>query len=218
MPLNIEIVETNRQIEQLILRDIVSELNRVIPTKLKGIDTKVREATFNFIRATTTYNSLVNGELAAHFGIPYIGRQQRIDNIVSAVSNRIEITYKPIRLIAGRFAHGIRFGVLLTNLSEVLGLPDGQILTRKGQVLPWLEWLLVLGDTIEISEYEIKLWPGKGRSGGGIMISDKGGSWRVPPQFSGTLNDNWLTRAFKNNIQSYSSIIEKIIQSELQGI
>jgi len=218
MSIYIDIVETDRQIATLILQDIVKQLNRIIPTKLKSIDTKVRLATFNFIKNTTTYESLVRGELAGHFGIPIRGRQNRIDNIVAAISNRMEISYKPITIQAGRFAHGLRFGVLLQDLSEVLGLPGSKILTEKGQVLPWLDWLLVFGDTIEISEYEIKFQAGKGRSARAIMIADNAGSWRVPPEFSGTLNDNWLTRAFKNNINPYSLIIENIIKSELQGI
>ena len=218
MSIYIDLVETDKQIAQLILQDMVTQLNRIIPTKLKSIDSRVRQATFNFIQNTSTYESLVGGELAGHFGIPIRGRQNRIDNIVAAVSNRMEISYKPIVLRAGRLAHGLRFGVLMTDLSEVLGLPEANILTEKGQILPWLDWLLVLGDTIEISEYEIQFRMGKGRSARAIMIADNAGSWRVPPEFSGTLNDNWLTRAFKNNINAYSSIIENIIKSELQGI
>jgi len=159
-----------------------------------------------------------DGSLAVHFGLPPDGRSQRIDAIVLAVANRMEIEYIPINVHAGKFTNGIKFRVLTRDLSEVINLPEGFITTEKGQVLDWLHWLLTMGDRVIISEYEIRLGYGKGRSGGGIMIADKAGVWRVPPEYSGTMRNNWLTRAFKDNPNVYLSIIEKIIQAELQRI
>jgi hypothetical protein len=95
---------------------------------------------------------------------------------------------------------------------------EGSILTEKGEVLEWLRWLLTFGDRIIISEYQIHLISGKGRSGRGIMVADDASAWRVPPRFSGTIRNNWLTRAFKENSQSFFLIIENIIKQELQRV
>jgi len=214
----IDIVETNQQLEKLMLIEIVKELNKRIPLRMASIDNKIRVATLGFLQTTGTYDSLVNGELAGHFGIPISGRKQRIDTILQAVTNRMEVEFVPIKLAGKNFGGGIKFRVLLKNLSEVLTLSAGVVLTEKGRTLEWLRWLLTLGDTIIIDNYSVDLKPGTGRSRGGLMVLDGAGSWRVPPQFAGTINDNWLTRAFNDNIIGFRSIIEPIIRQELQGI
>lgn len=213
-----DIVETDTQLEKLMLLEVAKELNLRIPRRLSIIDDKMRIATLSFLQATDTYGSLVYGDLAAHFGIPFSGREQRIDRILQAVVNRMEIHYVPVTLRGRAYNGGLKFKILLKNLSEVLTLNDGLVITEKGQILEWLRWLLTLGDRIIISEYEIELQPGRGRSGGGFMVPENAGVWRVPPVFAGTINDNWLTRAFKDNINSYLSIIEQIVKNELQRI
>jgi hypothetical protein len=218
IPVVFDLVESDVQIAKLMLNEIAIELNRRIPTRMRNISSRVKDATYNFLRTNNTYQSLVSGDLAAHFGIPIGGRRQRIDNIVRAVADRMEVEYTPTRLRNNQYTNGITIKVLLRNLSEVLTLSEGIVLTEKGQTLDWLRWLLTLGDTIIISEYEIQLRPGYGRSGGGIMIADEAGVWRVPPQFSGTITNNWLTRAFNDNISQYLSIIEKILADELSRI
>ena len=179
---------------------------------------KMRDATLNYLRTTSTYTSLVSGELATHFGLRGSDRKQRIDEIILAVVNGMDIEFVPIRYTRGKFTNGIKFKVLAKNLSDVINLPEGDVVTEKDQVLPWLRWLLTFGDKIIISEYEIKLEQGKGRSRGGYMISEKAGVWRVPPEYSGTRHDNWLTRALNNNSTAYFSIIERVIKDELQRI
>lgn len=217
-PFHLKIVESDSQLVKLLLQEIVKEFNKHIPRRMSAIDQKMRIATFNFLRNTHTYSSLLGGSLAAQFGLPSAGRQQRIDNIVQAIANRMEIEYVPVTLQGQAFNHGIRFKVLLTDFSEVLSLSEASIVTEKGQTLDWLKWLLEFGDTIIIKEYEFKVQPGSGRSGGGIMIDDNASSWRVPPIFSGTIRNNWLTRALNDNSTAYFTIIENILRQELQGI
>lgn len=216
LQIKFDIVETDRQIQTLMFQEIAKQLNQRIPKRLNNIDNRLKESTFDFLQTTSTYTSLISGQLAAHFGLPRYDRKIRIDDILSALVNRMEVRYTPIRVRGRKFINGLTFSIVTTNLSEVLTLPEGKILTQKGQVLDWMSWLLTMGDRIIISEYEINLESGKGRSGGGIMIAASGGSWRVPPEFSGTQNDNWFTRSLRSN--SYFSIIENIIKHELRGI
>ena len=218
IPFVFDIVETDAQLEKLMLLEIAKELNARIPGALPRIDRRVRDATFAFLQNNDTYRSLVSGELAAEFGIPSAGRKQRIDRIIRAVADRMQIEFRPLRLRGGRYSGGLSFRVLMIDLSEVLTLVEGLVVTEKGQVLEWLKWLLTFGDSVIVSEYDVLLRPGKGRSGGGLMIADDAGAWRVPPQFSGTLRSNWLTRAFRINIRQYLSIIEKILDQELSRI
>jgi capsid portal protein len=59
--------------------------------------------------------------------------------------------------------------------------------------------------------YQYEGIPGFGRSRGGIM--SEGGSWRVPPQYTGTLDDNFVTRALTNREKD----IEKLLKAELRA-
>ena len=82
----------------------------------------------------------------------------------------------------------------------------------KSGDLHWLDWLLKRGDNMIISNYQYNPQTGLGRSGLGNMVG--GGSFRVPPQFSGTVDDNFITRAFLGNNQEKEIfyIIEKALK------
>jgi hypothetical protein len=51
---------------------------------------------------------------------------------------------------------------------------------------------------------------GFGRSKLGTM--DKGGAWRVPPEFAGTLEDNFVTRAFLGKEKDLNSLFSRILK------
>ena len=210
--------ESDTVIKSRILRAFIKEVNDHVANKIDNIRNSVRSATFNFYRGTETYDSLVNGELAGHFGLPLQNRQNNIDTILSTISNSIEVTFKPFKLVGSNIVNGLTIRVLLSDFSDILALPQATIITEKGDALDWLRWLLLAGDKIIIKEYEVDIRPGDGRSGMGLMVSEQGGVWRVPPEFSGTMNNNWLTRTLVENSQPYLSILGNIIRKELQGI
>ena len=76
--------------------------------------------------------------------------------------------------------------------------------------LNWLEWLLEKGDTPIIIGYRYSA-SDKGRTGGGIM--KPGGAFRIPPQFSGTEEENFVIRALVGEPQQQE--IERIIRKAL---
>ena len=49
-----------------------------------------------------------------------------------------------------------------------------------------------------------------GRSGGGSM--EGGGSWRVPPQFSGTEDNNFITRALSGRNLDLESMMKELFK------
>jgi hypothetical protein len=63
--------------------------------------------------------------------------------------------------------------------------------------IDWLEWLLTLGDTIQPKWMIVYAQDKKGsRSQEAIMrLHDRG--WRVNPAYSGTIDDNWITKSAK---------------------
>ena len=82
----------------------------------------------------------------------------------------------------------------------------------NGNTVDWLRWLLTAGDTIVIADYQVmkeKGTPLKGsRSGYALMVSPKmSKGFRVDPNHSGTIDDNWITRAL---IATEIDMLEKL--------
>lgn len=210
---SVQLLESDSIIERKILENFAEEFNNSITSKISNIKQQLKYRTVEFIKGTATYFALVDGILASHFGLPLSSRKLMVDNIINTVANNIEIENKSISIRGGNFYNGLEIRVLLVGFSDILALSDAVITTNRGQDLPWLEWLLIRGDKIIISEYEIDLISGKGRSGGAIMVRNDASVWRVPPMYAGTINSNWLTKTILS--QEYKDIIEEILQKEL---
>jgi hypothetical protein len=81
--------------------------------------------------------------------------------------------------------------------------------------LPWLEWLLLKGNSIIVRNYNVKYGQNpRSRSGDAIMI-DSTSSWRVPPEFAGTTRDNWTTRALNRVDKDINRIIQQSFESSI---
>lgn len=213
---SIELLETPDQISKKIIRSIAEEYNIRLQNKAARILGRVRNFTISFFKSTDTYDSLVNGVLAAHFGLPAGSRRTMVDNIIEQIGNSIRINIKPVKQFGKKFRGITTINVLVNDFSDILGMADAIVSTEKGQSLPWLEWLLIKGDVLIISEHQIRLVGGKGRSGMAVMVQDSSSSWRVPPEYSGTIRDNWLTRAIKIYRKSYLNSITNILKQELE--
>jgi hypothetical protein len=96
------------------------------------------------------------------------------------------------------------------DFQNLFSLPSAVTETEKGAVLPWLQWLLTAGDAILIVDYHVSYGPyPTSRSGGGIMTN--GGVFKVDSQFSGTQDNNFITRALEKKQKEILSIIERSV-------
>ena len=101
----------------------------------------------------------------------------------------------------------------LDNVLSVGGSTVNYTSTEGKQVtIPWLDWLLTEGDRILVSGFSLELGQGLGRSWGGRMVETPTGSWRIEPQYAGTLTDNFVTRALAEK-KLESAISKEIMKS-----
>ena len=101
----------------------------------------------------------------------------------------------------------------LDNVLSVGGSTVNYTSTEGKQVtIPWLDWLLTEGDRILVSGFSLELGQGLGRSWGGRMVEAPIGSWRIEPQYAGTLTDNFVTRALAEK-KLESAISKEIMKS-----
>lgn len=152
-------------------------------------------------------NSSSPDSLAGQFGlIP--GQAASVTNsIVNAVKDSITVK---IAQFNTKLQGGITVEFQPTNFLNILSIPQGHTSISGGD-LHWMDWLLKRGDNIIIVNYQYDPKSGVGRSGLGHMIS--GGAFRVPPQFSGTDTNNFITRALIG--QAQESAIAAIFRNVL---
>lgn len=146
--------------------------------------------------------------LAGQFGIPAGLIGGVISGIRTSFENSINVKFVKYN---DNLMGGLEINFQPSDFINLLSLPEGHTIYSGGD-LHWLDWLLKRGDNIIVVNYQYNPLSGFGRSGLGIMVP--GGSFRVPPQFSGTEKDNFITRALIGPTQEQE--ISKVIQDALK--
>ncbi len=167
-----------------------SYINKKIKTQKQNITNKVRNLASKWITSQDEMMALANGLLSGAFGILSGDERIAFNAIHSAVVSSVGVD---IILFNNTLTSG---GVIVyfqpSDFANLLSLPEGHTVYENGD-LHWLQWLLQRGDEAIVTNYEYNPKAGLGRSGLGNM--KVGGFFRVPPQYSGTSDDNFITRA-----------------------
>jgi hypothetical protein len=207
--LTLEITTPVKAVEQMIKEELSRVFNGLFLKNSKRVELGFRSAVKLWILEQPEMQSVLTGgenSLAALFGITPTEAPAAIDAIAQAVSDSMVVKIQ-------RFDKNLKGEVLFyfqpSSLSNLLSLNEGYVTTLKKQKLHWLDWLLTQGDSVIVVGYTYEP-SSKGRSGAGTMKT--GGAFRVPPQFSGNLNNNFVTRAFQNREKSIASILEGLLQ------
>lgn len=229
MAYTIRIVESNSAIESLIMKEIINRLNKRAEKAIPRMKEQLSSLLRRELKKTNFYKECVHGTLRAEFG--FIAGHERviIDGIIDIIADEVQIDFTPFVNTRGIAISG-GYTIYMIDSQFRNALDSSLAVTmNKGEKLPWLEWVLKEGDKIIIAGYKIVMgnFPGdKSRSKEAIMV--KGGIrpfWRVPPQFSGVENANWITKAFKGSNLSNDFVfgdiqiaIEHIVYSNLDRL
>jgi hypothetical protein len=183
-------------------------LNRTINRKMGTMIREIRQLIPSWIESQPEMIELSSneqpGSLAAQFGLPKGTGKDVVNKISSAVRNSLAIRITKIN--KKDLSGGIEFNLMSATFEELLSLKEGHVIEDEID-LHWLDWLLNRGYETIVTGYRFKISEG-GRSGGGVMT--KGNIWRVPTQYAGSPEDNFITRALTN------PIVEKQIQTILE--
>lgn len=210
MKFSLDLIETDNIIVKLILEEMRKVVDTAVNKAIAGISNEVKDVVAESLRTQPEYSSLMAGTLRAELGIE---NADTINSVIQALINTLEVKINPITVTN----NGLNGGFLLTmmksdDMSGVIYQNIASVNDSKGYSLPWLEWLLLKGNEILVKNYEVKYTSSSySRSGMAIMVpSDE--SWRVPPEFIGTEDNNWTTRA----INSVEDSVYKIIQNNIE--
>lgn len=202
------------KIERLIRVEIAKQLNVAIPKILQNVSKDIRLALIDSLKQSGTYRELTAGNLAYAFGMTHQEAESTLDKIIDMLLSSLILKHVKVRASGSGFDGGIEIHAIKSTFTEVLSSQLGTVYLKNG-ALPWLEWLLTEGDTIVIVGYDVAYgnFPNS-RSGNAIMIKSATG-FRVPPAHSGTIDDNWITRAILQSIKHILDIAEKSIKDNL---
>lgn len=206
--LGITIAESDRDIKRKIINAIGEEVNDALSRAAGNIKTQIRTQVISAIIRTPEYQSLLGGQLQHELGVE--NTNIKLQTILGVWIKSVQTEVKPARKNKDHIDASLHINMIKGDFSDVLSLPEAIYITDKGTQINWLEWLLLEGDKIIVRDYEFRATvEGNSRTGFGIMVAAER-SWRVPPEFSGTVNDNFVTRA----LLSIDKIIDEIVEIE----
>jgi len=198
MTISLRLVDTNNQINKNINTALANRFNLIITQRSSTIADRVRQLIPGWIKSQPEMLSLLSPNplsLIGQFGI-----YQDTNAIVNSIANSIaqSTTIRTRQYTNNLRGGGLELNVQPIDFSNLLSLQEGHTIYEDGD-LHWLNWLLTRGDQIIIVGYEYNPQTGLGRSKLGNMI--QGTSFRIPPQFSGTPDNNFITRALSGPTQ-----------------
>ena len=186
--------------------EINTELTKIIPKIVVDIKEAIRVS----VSSHPTVQGLSDyapGGLASELGL-YPGQGTlAAAQIIDIITEDVEFRFRKLNK---KLQGSIEFYIAHSAVAKLVALPVGHVIYGRGD-LHWLQWLLERGDIIIIDSYEYSPRSGFGRSGGGSM--KLGGSWRVPPEYAGTPENNFISDSLFNN--TFQSTLRNIIERNL---
>jgi len=211
MRISADIVETNSEINTMILEIMADHINDTLNIAMPKITTEIKELVAVSLREEPEYQSLLSGRLKAEFGLSDTNMVDNIiDKLVSTIDvSRSTVSYNKIGLVGG-------FTITMMKSDDMNGLiftDIASVISNNGQHLPWLQWLLLEGNNAIVKNFDVKMGSySQSRSGMAIMVSSRD-NWRVPPEFVGTISNNWTTRAIDRIEDKIYTLIQDIIEA-----
>lgn len=204
---NLKLVGSNSDIAKDMLSALIPDINNYLDKTYQKMSDVIPDILVSSIQSQPEYASLLGGQLQAEFGIP--DPQNRLNEIIQTIKNTKILSRTPTAIVGNRIKASIKLQMVKKDFADLLALGSASFTTEKGTNLEWLRWLLLEGDSIIISDYQFVLGPSPhSRTGLGIMKQFGSSGWRVPPEFAGSMSNNWITRA----IDLASSQIDQTIQ------
>lgn len=212
--------------------DGFGELNRSVRDYIKNratatykqvesrITIKVREMIRKSIFSSGATQSILSGKLRSDFGLTYSAAQSAVSSIISHILENITLSmsysYKGANIAV------FSLNLLPLGIQSLSQLPEGNyISTGKygGGDVTWLTWLLTKGTTVVVGDfYVFEGLSGSSRSNESVMQKVKTGrsGFRVDPGFSGSQDDNFVTRALEHIIPEIRGEVFKTFTEALK--
>jgi hypothetical protein len=214
MKFSLKLLESDTEIRSQILNAMKSDLDAALTSTARSIKQDIFEIVKDALETEPEFSSLIAGELRKEFGIQ---DTSNVQIAVNNIANSIIIDKTPVSINNTGISGGLKISII-NNRDYGGALGDQSALVvddQRGYSLPWLEWLLLKGNQIIVRDFSVKFGSNaNSRSGDAIMVPSSS-SWRVPPEFAGTITDNWTTRALSKIDDKITNIIQTVFVRNL---
>lgn len=202
------------QIEEKLGKATVDVINAGIQKSAGIIGKRLGELLISVIKQGRTYQSIVGGDLRYELGLE--NARSDIDSILALLGSSVALNYTPFRYYRGKVTGELSIDLLKGGINALLAHPKASYVSNEFTV-NWLEYLLLRGDSIIVLDHHIvfdlnSTQQSFSRTGAALMFP--GGTWRVPPEFSGVQNDNFIFLGLES--REFQSGANKIINEELK--
>ena len=200
MEFSLRLLESDSQISQEILKALSPQITTYLDSGIKIIKSELPNIIRQSIVSTPEYQSIASGQLKYEFGIP--DSEQKLAGLLDIWSTNIEYMYNRPKLTGSTIKASFTANMIRVDFADVLYTDYALVIDGlRGYTLPWLKWLLLEGNKTIVKNYEVSIQANKNSRTGNAIMKQSRGSWKVPSAFSGTVSDNWITRAI-DGVQS----------------
>lgn len=197
----ITLLEPNSVIQREIMMALSREANKRLAKAVSRVHAKVTPVLERALMNSPEIASLSSGTLRAEFGLTFDPSSQ----IVSAIMDSLEIK---VQRVDAQLNGGLTLIMQPSNFANLLSLPVAEQPIEKGGRIPWLRWLLTMGDSVVVADFGVEFGP-HGRTGKARMARGKFSPYKVNSSFSGTAENNFVTRAIERAYPAIKDIIRK---------
>lgn len=211
-----------------IARDLVPQLNKYFKDRLIPYENAVKSLLRDEIEASETYQSLMDKSgksLSAELGFVLGQEESYVKPVVDKWLGSTKAVMVPFIANGPNIAGGVELVSILADFSDVLLLDKSTYVSNAKYNIDWLNWLLTKGSEIIITDHRITYnlnetgasltnKQQKSRSRRALMV--KNGSWVMPFEHAGTLQDNWITRIIGIEGSAFESKLN-VIQARIFG-
>jgi len=211
MEISLKLTTPTKQIESMMLEAIAEEFNKHLTTIGDIVQTKLAFLIVDRIKDSDEYRELVNGRLAVEFGL--VDAEHRLNAIIRQWVNSISIVFNKVKPKVRTVSGGFTITAIPSDFTDVITLAEATVFSKGGEV-PWLKWLLLDGYKNLIANYTIQYGDyARSRTQAALMIKSPGKYYKIPNEFAGLIDDNWITRIFDIDAE-----LERIIINAIAGV
>lgn len=211
---NIQLLDSDSEISRAIMVALQQKLSQTFSRLSSKISNPIKDIVAQALRAEPEYASLKSGKLRYEMGIE---NTSNVDTVIDSLVNTLQVQSVPVSYSSRSLSGG--FTLTMMKSDDLGGVINTQAAfvndEARGYSLPWLEWLLLRGNSIIVYNYQVKIGQNpRSRTGNAIMVSSKK-NWRVPTEFVGGEKNNWTTRAIAAAETLILDTIEQAVKNSL---
>ena len=201
--LSVKVLESDREIFGKINKSLAKEFDKNMRKNSNAIKNRIRPIIASALFKSPEIMSLSGGVLKADFGLTFDPAPDIVESIVST----IKLNTRNSRASSGGIDGGFTLTIQPIDYGNLFSLSVAEQAIKGGSI-PWLKWLLTLGDTIIIADFGVE-YGAVGRTGKAHMTTGSR-PFKVNSSFSGTVDNNFISRAI--------NVASSEIKSAIMGV